>query len=110
AHDGTSPMEAFSVSGTQVFTNESSTDAPGTEWSFSTQMYQSQLTAVLNFSRTQPTGIAPHQRWSTGLLADSCSLPNAPSTGVARTGIAFSDRGNHGSGQGWDMGWGVAWN
>src|SRR5262249_5430361 len=26
------------------------------------------------------------------------------------TGISYSDRGNHGSGQGWAMGWGVAWN
>jgi hypothetical protein len=106
AHSGT-PMESFSVAGTEIFANECTSDAPGTEWSFTTQGQQSQLTACLNFSSTQPTGIAPHQRWSTGLLADSSSLPNAPS---GTQGIAYSDRGNHGSGQGWTMGWGVAWN
>jgi len=105
AHTGTM-MEDYSLAGTEIFTNESSTDGQG-EWSFTTQGDESQLTALLNFSSTQPSGIAPHQRWSTGLLADSCSLPNAPS---GTQGIAYSDRGNHGSGQGWDMGWGVAWN
>lgn len=49
----------------------------------------------------------PHQRWSTGLLVDTCSLPNAPS---GTQGIAYRNRGTSGSGHGWTMGWGVAWN
>jgi hypothetical protein len=53
-------------------------------------------------------GVAPHQRWSTGLLADLC---NFPSTYTAdKTGVGFSNRGDFGSGQGWDAGWSVAWN
>jgi hypothetical protein len=65
----------------------------------------------MNFTSTQQAGIGPHQRWAVGLLTDNATLPNAPanSNGGA-TGISYSDRGNHGSGQGWAMGWGVVWN
>src|SRR5262249_20198178 len=52
-------------------------------------------------------GISPHQRWTTGVLADNCSLPNAPR---GTQGIAFRNRGTAGSGQGWTTGWSVAWN
>jgi hypothetical protein len=44
--------------------------------------------------------IAPHQRWATGLLSDSCQVPN----------IDYQDRGVQGTGQGWAMGFGVVWN
>ena len=43
-----------------------------------------------------------HQRWSTGLLYDNCRAP--------RGGLDFRNRGSMGSGHGWSMGWGVAWN
>ncbi|QKJ29038.1 discoidin domain-containing protein [Mucilaginibacter mali] len=46
--------------------------------------------------------IQPHQRWATGLLVDNCT--------VADGGIDFMNRGVAGSGHGWTMGWGVAWN
>jgi hypothetical protein len=46
--------------------------------------------------------IQPHQRWATGLLVDNCT--------VADGGIDFMNRGVGGSGHGWTMGWGVAWN
>jgi len=46
--------------------------------------------------------IQPHQRWSTGILIDSCQVPEG--------GIDLMNRGAMGSGHGWTMGWGVAWN
>jgi len=46
--------------------------------------------------------IQPHQRWSTGILIDSCEVRDG--------GIDLMNRGEMGSGHGWTMGWGVAWN
>ena len=43
-----------------------------------------------------------HQRWSTGILYDNCRVPTG--------GIDLKNRGSMGSGHGWTMGWGVAWN
>jgi hypothetical protein len=46
--------------------------------------------------------VQPHQRWSTGILIDSSETPDG--------GIDLMNRGEMGSGHGWTMGWGVAWN
>ena len=46
--------------------------------------------------------IQPHQRWSTGFLVDSTSVPEG--------GIDLRNRGEMGTGHGWTMGWGVVWN
>jgi hypothetical protein len=46
--------------------------------------------------------VQPHMRWSTGLLVDGCQAPTG--------GIDLMNRGIMGSGHGWTMGWGVAWN
>jgi hypothetical protein len=46
--------------------------------------------------------VQPHQRWSTGILIDSSQVPEG--------GIDLMNRGAMGSGHGWTMGWGVAWN
>ena len=46
--------------------------------------------------------VQPHQRWSTGILIDSCQVPEG--------GIDLMNRGEMGSGHGWTMGSGVAWN
>ena len=104
------PMADFALSGTQILVNKSSSDGDG-EWPLVTESRASGPNVVLSFSSTQQAGIAPHQRWAVGLLTDNATLPNAPANlkGGA-TGISYSDRGNHGSGQGWAMGWGVAWN
>ena len=46
--------------------------------------------------------VESHHRWATGMLYDSCR---------ARDGsFEFRNRGSMGSGHGWSMGWGVAWN
>jgi hypothetical protein len=41
-------------------------------------------------------------RWSTGMLYDNCQAPGG--------GLDLRNRGSMGSGHGWSMGWGVAWN
>jgi hypothetical protein len=46
--------------------------------------------------------VESHQRWSTGMLYDNLRVPGG--------GIDFRNRGSMGSGHGWSMGWGVAWN
>jgi hypothetical protein len=46
--------------------------------------------------------IMPHQRWATGLLVDGCDVPSGS--------IELRNRGQMGSGHGWTIGWGVAWN
>jgi hypothetical protein len=43
--------------------------------------------------------VQPNQRWSTGILIDSCQVPEG--------GIDLMNRGPMGSGHGWTMGRGV---
>ena len=103
-------MADFGLSGTQVLVDQSSSNGTG-EWPLLTQGEVSGPIVALNFSSSQLAGIGPHQRWAVGLLTDGATLPNAPNNpDGGATGISYSDRGNHGSGQGWAMGWGVAWN
>ena len=52
--------------------------------------------------RGRGSRIQPHQRWSTGMLVDNCTVPDG--------GIDYPNRGVAGSGHGWTMGWGVVWN
>jgi hypothetical protein len=100
----------FGISGTEIFINRSASNGTG-EWPMVMQSRVTGPIVLLNFSSTQAAGIAPHQRWGTGMLADNAVLPNAPKNpDGGATGIAYQDRGNHGSGQGWAAGWSVAWN
>jgi hypothetical protein len=105
AHTGDG-MADFSISGTQTLVDRCSSNGSGS-WPILTQGQQTGPIAVVHFTSDQPSGIAPHQRWATGLLADECQFPNSPN---GSPGVAFWDRGTHGSGQGWTLGWGVAWN
>jgi hypothetical protein len=57
---------------------------------------------VLHCHFTGNGHMAPHQRWFTGLLVDSCEVPGG--------GIDMMNRGEMGSGHGWAIGWAVAWN
>jgi hypothetical protein len=104
-------MADFGISGTEIFINRSASNGAVGEWPMVMQSRVTGPIVLLNFSSTQAAGIAPHQRWGTGMLADNAVLPNAPrNPDGGATGIAYQDRGNHGSGQGWAAGWSVAWN
>ena len=96
----------FDVTGTEVLVNWCQSNGTG-DWPIVTGAEGTGPIVILNFYTTQQAGISPHQRWTTGVLADSDSLPNAPS---GTPGIAFRNRGTSGSGQGWTAGWSVAWN
>lgn len=104
-------MADFGISGTEIFLNRCSSIGAVGEWPMVMQSRVTGPIVLLNFFSTQAAGIAPHQRWGTGMLADNASLPDAPKNpNGGATGIAYQDRGNHGSGQGWAAGWSVAWN
>ena len=100
------PPADYTVTGTQILMNKCSSASSG-EWPFVTQGEGTGPIVALNFYSTANRGMEPHQRWTTGLLCDNCSLPDCP---TGEQGIAFFNRGSDGSGHGWDMGWGVAWN
>jgi hypothetical protein len=93
----------FSISGTQILLNNCSSTGNTGVWAFVTQSEVTGPVVLLNCS-ADSRGFAPHQRWATGLLTDNCQFPQGS------PGIAYSDRGNLGSGHGWDAGWAVAWN
>jgi hypothetical protein len=106
-HTGDGPAD-FAVSGTQVLLNNCSVlGVNNGVWPAVTQSRVTGPVVLLNFY-AEDRGFAPHQRWATGLLCDGCNLPNSKTSDKA--GVAYSNRGNLGSGQGWDAGWSVAWN
>jgi autotransporter-associated beta strand protein len=100
------PPADYTIAGTQILVNKCQSSGTGV-WPFVTQAEGTGPIVALGFYTTEDGGISPHQRWTTGLLADNCSMPDAPS---GTQGIAFRNRGGDGSGQGWAMGWDVAWN
>src|SRR5215471_6462045 len=106
AHSGSAAPADFALQGTQILLDRCAvTGAEGT-WPVVTQAQVTGPLVVLNFAADH-RGIAPHQRWATGLLVDGAKLPG----GTERApGIAFSNRNTAGSGHGWDIGWAVAWN
>lgn len=97
----------FSLNATQMLAVNCFVTGKGNTWPF-IAAGPSTGPAVVFDCFADDRGYSPHQRWSTGLL---CDLSNFPSTYTGdKTGIAYSNRGNFGSGQGWDAGWSVAWN
>jgi hypothetical protein len=94
----------FACNGSQILFNKCQSLGYDS-WPFVTQSTGSGPIVVLNFYTTQKGGISPHQRWTKGLLADNCFLPNGGGAGVE-----FWNRGGMGSGQGWCTAWSVAWN
>jgi hypothetical protein len=99
------PMD-FRCVGTQILFDKCQSNGTGS-WAWSTGSIGTGPVVVLNFRSTQNTGISPHMRWTTGILADCDTLPDAPSTAE---GISFRNRGIMGSGHGWTTAWSVAWN
>ena len=92
----------YGIDGQQILIHRSASQ--GDHWfSVVTQATEPGPNVVLNFAASgNPTNLAPHQRWATGLLLDNVYSPSG--------GIALQDRGNAGSGHGWSIGFGVVWN
>jgi hypothetical protein len=106
AHSGSAAPADFALQATQVLLDRCAvTGAEGT-WPVVTQARVTGPIVVLNFSADH-RGVAPHQRWATGLLVDG---GNFPGSAERTAGIAFTNRATMGSGHGWDIGWSVAWN
>src|SRR5262249_33187577 len=91
----------FGIKGTQVLVQRSSVKGDSL-FSMATHTLTVGPNVVLGLSATgMGTNLAPHQRWGTGLLVDGAKLQG---------GLDFMNRGTSGSGHGWAMGFGVAWN
>jgi hypothetical protein len=95
----------IAISGTQVLVHRSSVTGKGV-WPVVTQAGVPGPNVILHFTSDQ-AGVAPHQRWATGLLVDRSEFTNGTER---RPNIAFSNREYAGSGHGWSVGWAVAWN
>ena len=91
----------FTLRGSQVLIDRCSSKGDGAFF-VDTAHAPATLNVALNCVFEGKGAIQPHQRWSTGLLIDSCKLPAGK--------IEFINRGTSGSGHGWAIGWAVAWN
>jgi hypothetical protein len=91
----------FTVRGSQVLIDRCSSKGDGAFF-VDTAHANAALNVALNCVFEGKGAVQPHQRWSTGLLIDSCKLPSGK--------IEFINRGTSGSGHGWSIGWAVAWN
>jgi len=89
------------IRGSQVLVDRCSSHGLGGFY-VSTLNATATLNVVLNCTFEGEGSIMPHMRWSTGLLIDSCHLPGGR--------IDLIDRHTCGSGHGWSIGWGIAWN
>ena len=91
----------ISIRGSQVLVDQCSSHGLGGFY-VATLNQAAMLNVVLN-CRFEGTGsIQPHMHWSTGLLIDSCTIPDGR--------IDLIDRKSSGSGHGWAIGWGIVWN
>jgi len=91
----------FSVNGTQILVDRCSATGDNVFY-IAVGPGEQGPNVVLNCLFHGNGHIQPHQRWSTGILIDDCQVPEG--------GIDLMNRGAMGSGHGWAMGWGVAWN
>jgi hypothetical protein len=112
-HDPTEYMTAsapfdFNVSAERVLIHRSASKG-GYKIMFYTTHYAMGPNVLLNFDSDGPDShIQPHMKWATGLLIDNV-VAQSPGTGLS-SAIGFINRGTAGSGHGWSIGWGVAWN
>ncbi|MBN2633118.1 MAG: hypothetical protein JXR66_06155 [Bacteroidales bacterium] len=100
-HQGSSRPAEFAPNGTQVLIDRCRVIAENV-WFLATGSGVSGPVVILNCEFTGDQRGESHQRWSTGLLYDNVR--------AERGGLDFRNRGSMGSGHGWSMGWGLAWN
>lgn len=93
----------YGIRGSQILIDRSSVKYINCGGFFiDTAFSNSCLNVVLNSTFEGKGAIQPHQRWSTTMLVDSCTLADG--------GIDYINRATCGSGHGWAMAWGVVWN
>ena len=100
-HEGSSKPAEFAPNGGQVLLDRCAVNADNV-WFIATGARQAGPIVILNCTFRGKGRAESHQRWSTGMLYDHCRAPEG--------GFEFRNRGSMGSGHGWSMGWGVAWN
>ncbi len=100
-HQGSSRPAEFAPNGSQVLIDRCKVIADNV-WFVATGSGQAGPIVILNCEFIGDQRAESHQRWSTGMLYDNVKAENG--------GIDFRNRGSMGSGHGWSMGWGVAWN
>ncbi len=98
---GAAKPAAFAAGGTQILFNHLSGSGDNVFY-IATGPREQGPNVVLNSVFHGNGHIQPHQRWATGILIDSCQVPEG--------GIDLMNRGEMGSGHGWAMGWGAVWN
>ena len=99
---GASKPADFSIEGSQILIDRCASTAGNTYWVWTGSLIGGPNVVLNSVFRGHGSRIQPHQRWATGLLVDNCVAPDG--------GIDYPNRGVAGSGHGWTMGWGVAWN
>jgi hypothetical protein len=100
-HEGSSKPAEFAPNGTQVLMDRCAVNGDNI-WFAGMGSSVSGPVVMLNCTFNGDGRAESHQRWSTGVLYDNCKAMNG--------GLDFRNRGSMGSGHGWTMGWGVAWN
>ena len=100
-HEGSSRPAEFAPNGSQILLDRCTVTADNI-WFVATGGRQAGPVVLLNCTFNGDSRAESHQRWFTGMLYDNCRVPDGS--------IEFRNRGSMGSGHGWSMGWGVAWN
>jgi hypothetical protein len=91
----------FALDGTQVLLHRARDLDARNVYTIVTQARSTGPIVVLDYESTEQQAVEPHQRWATGVLLDNLAVDGS---------ISLWNRGNYGSGHGWTVGWGVAWN
>jgi hypothetical protein len=100
-HQGSSKPAEFAPNGGQILLDRCTVNGDNI-WYSATGGRQAGPIVLLNCVFSGNGRAESHQRWTTGVLFDHCRAPDG--------GLDFRNRGAMGSGHGWSMGWGVAWN
>lgn len=99
---GASKPADFSLDGSLNLIDRCSSMGDNTYFVWTSSLKSGPNVLLNSTFRGHGSRIQPHERWSTGLLVDNCTIPDG--------NIDFMNRGVAGSGHGWTMGWAVAWN
>jgi hypothetical protein len=99
---GASKPADFSFEGSQNLVDRCEATGGNTYFVWTSSLIAGPNVVLNSTFRGWGSRLQPHQRWATGVLFDNCTLLEG--------GMDFLNRGVAGSGHGWTMGWGVAWN